>query len=40
MILGMFTGILTVAEATDLGLEMTGDISLLDRVLPQPAAAT
>jgi DNA-binding HxlR family transcriptional regulator len=39
MILGMFTGILTPAEAADLGLEITGDAGLLDRVLPQPAPA-
>jgi DNA-binding HxlR family transcriptional regulator len=37
LILGMFTGVLTAAEAADLGLEMSGDTSLLVRILPQPA---
>jgi DNA-binding HxlR family transcriptional regulator len=39
MILGMFTGILTPAEARDLGLQISGDAGLLDRVLPSPAPA-
>jgi DNA-binding HxlR family transcriptional regulator len=39
LILGMFAGILTAAEAADLGLEIGGDAGLLDRVLPRPAAA-
>jgi DNA-binding HxlR family transcriptional regulator len=39
-ILGMLTGMITAAEAADLGLEISGDASLLDRVLPQPLAAT
>jgi DNA-binding HxlR family transcriptional regulator len=40
LILGMFVGILTAAEAADLGLDISGDVGLLDRVLPQrePAA--
>jgi DNA-binding HxlR family transcriptional regulator len=36
-ILGMFTGVITAAEAADLGLEISGDASLLDRVLPRQA---
>jgi DNA-binding HxlR family transcriptional regulator len=38
LILGMFTGLLTAREAVALGLETTGDTSLLDRILPQPRA--
>lgn len=40
LILGIFVGVITAAEAADLGLEISGDASLLDRVLPQPATAT
>jgi DNA-binding HxlR family transcriptional regulator len=39
LIMGMFTGLLTAAEATDLGLKMRGDTALLDRVLPKLATA-
>ncbi len=38
LILGVFAGMLTAAEAVQLGLEITGDVGLLDRVLPQTAA--
>ena len=40
LILGMFTGILTAAEAADLGLQISGDASLLDRILAKPMAVT
>jgi DNA-binding HxlR family transcriptional regulator len=40
LILGIFVGVLAAAEAADLGLEISGDASLLDRVLPQPATVT
>jgi DNA-binding HxlR family transcriptional regulator len=39
LILGLFAGGLTVAEAADLGLEISGDASVLHRVLPEPVAA-
>jgi DNA-binding HxlR family transcriptional regulator len=39
-ILALFSGHLTVAEVTDLGLEISGDASVLQRVLPQPVAAS
>ena len=39
VILGLFAGYLTEAEAADLGLEMSGDAGLLRRILPRPAAA-
>jgi DNA-binding HxlR family transcriptional regulator len=39
LILGLFAGGLTVAEAVDLGLEIGGDAGVLDRVLPEPVAA-
>jgi DNA-binding HxlR family transcriptional regulator len=39
LILGIFVGVITAAEAADLGLGITGDAGLLDRVLPQPVAA-
>jgi DNA-binding HxlR family transcriptional regulator len=40
LILGIFVGVTTAAEAADLGLEISGDAGLLDRVLAQPAPAT
>ncbi|MGO8958045.1 MAG: winged helix-turn-helix transcriptional regulator [Streptosporangiaceae bacterium] len=40
LIMAMFAGGLTVAEAADLGLEITGDASVLQRVLPEPMAAS
>ena len=39
LIIALFRGYLTAAEATDLGLEIGGDASVLQRVLPQPLAA-
>jgi DNA-binding HxlR family transcriptional regulator len=38
LILGIFVGVITAAEAADLGLHISGDVNLLHRVLPQPAA--
>ena len=38
LILGVFWGKLTVAEAAALGLEITGDESVLQRVIPAPAS--
>lgn len=38
LILALFSGHLTVSEVTDLGLEISGDASVLQRVLPQPVA--
>ncbi len=38
LILALFSGHLTVSEVTDLGLEISGDTSVLQRVLPQPVA--
>ena len=38
LILGMFWGKLTAPEAVALGLEVTGDESVLQRVIPDPAA--
>ena len=35
LILALFSGALTVAEVADLGLEITGDTSVLRRVLPE-----
>lgn len=40
LILGMFNGILTAAEAADLGLEFRGDAAVLDRILPEVTART
>jgi hypothetical protein len=34
----LFSGQLTAAEVTDHGLEISGDASVLQRVLPQPVA--
>ncbi|HLQ55266.1 MAG TPA: winged helix-turn-helix transcriptional regulator [Streptosporangiaceae bacterium] len=39
LILALFSGQLTTAEVTDHGLEISGDASVLQRVLPQPVAA-
>jgi DNA-binding HxlR family transcriptional regulator len=39
LILALFSGYLTVGDVADLGLEITGDASVLDRVLPERAAA-
>jgi len=38
LILALFSGQLTVAEVTGQGLEISGDASVLRRVLPQPVA--
>ena len=39
LILALFSGHLTAAEVTDRGLEISGDTSVLQRVLPQQVAA-
>jgi DNA-binding HxlR family transcriptional regulator len=39
LMLALFAGGLTAGEAANLGLEITGDISVLQRVLPEPMAA-
>ena len=39
LILALFSGHLTAAEVTDRGLEISGDASVLERVLPQPVGA-
>jgi DNA-binding HxlR family transcriptional regulator len=39
LILALITGKLTLAEVTDRGLEISGDASVLQRVLPHPVAA-
>jgi DNA-binding HxlR family transcriptional regulator len=39
LILALLTGQLTAAEATDRGLQISGDIGVLHRVLPEPVAA-
>src|SRR6266704_29782 len=39
LILALFSGKLTAAQVTDQGLEISGDASVLRRVLPQPVAA-
>jgi DNA-binding HxlR family transcriptional regulator len=36
LIMGMFTGVITAAEAAALGLDISGDVSVLQRVLPDP----
>ena len=36
---GLFTGQLSVADVTALGLEISGDASVLDRILPDPESA-
>jgi hypothetical protein len=40
LILALFSGHLTAAEAADLGLQISGDASVLHRVLPEPVAAS
>jgi hypothetical protein len=40
LILGMFNGIITAAEAANLGLEFRGDAAVLDRILPEVAVRT
>jgi DNA-binding HxlR family transcriptional regulator len=40
LILALFSGHLTAGEVTDLGLEISGDASVLQRVLPEPASTT
>ena len=39
IILALFSGQLTVGEVADRGLEISGDASVRQGVLPQPAAA-
>jgi len=39
-ILALLSGQLTAPEVADLGLEISGDTSVLQRVLPEPAAAS
>lgn len=39
LILGLFSGHLTVAEVADLGLQISGDADALRRVLPEPVTA-
>ena len=39
LLLAVLTGYLTAAQAADLGVQISGDASVLDRVLPQPVAA-
>lgn len=39
LVAALFTGQLNAAEVAALGLEITGDTSVLDRVLPDPAEA-
>ena len=36
----LFSGQLTVREVADLGLQVSGDASVLYRVLPEPAATS
>ena len=40
LILALFSGHLTAAEVADLGLQISGDTSVLHRVLPEPVAAS
>jgi DNA-binding HxlR family transcriptional regulator len=40
LILAMFSGNLTAGEAAGLGLEISGDASVLQRVLPEPIATS
>jgi DNA-binding HxlR family transcriptional regulator len=40
LILALFAGKLTATEAAELGLELSGDSSVLDRVLAEPTAAS
>jgi hypothetical protein len=39
LILGMFNGLITAAEAANLGLGISGDVAVLQRILPEIAAA-
>jgi DNA-binding HxlR family transcriptional regulator len=39
LILALFSGYLAVGDVADLGLEISGDASVLQRVLPEPMAA-
>src|SRR5215470_3939418 len=39
LILALFSGHLNAAEVADLGLQISGDASVLDRVLPEPVTA-
>ncbi len=38
LLLAVLSGYLTTAQAADLGVQINGDASVLDRVLPEPAA--
>jgi DNA-binding HxlR family transcriptional regulator len=40
LILGMFNGLLTAADAANLGLDFSGDAAVLERILPEVATAT
>jgi DNA-binding HxlR family transcriptional regulator len=40
LILALFSGYLTAADVADLGLEISGDVGVLQRVLPEPSAAS
>jgi DNA-binding HxlR family transcriptional regulator len=40
VILALFSGYVTAADAADLGLGINGDASVLQRVLPEPVAAS
>jgi DNA-binding HxlR family transcriptional regulator len=40
VILALFSGYITAADAADLGLGISGDASVLQRVLPEPVAAS
>ena len=39
LILALFSGHLTAGEVADLGLEISGDATVLQRVLPEPVTA-
>jgi hypothetical protein len=38
LILGMFNGLITAAEAASLGLDISGNAAVLERILPEVAA--
>jgi DNA-binding HxlR family transcriptional regulator len=40
LILGMFNGLITAAEAASLGLDISGNAAVLERILPEVAART
>jgi|SRR5215469_8622954 len=40
LILGMFNGLITAAEAASLGLDISGNAAVLERILPEVAAKT